>query len=56
MFKNRSCYIKVTSVIGHVYTTDFPLKYYDRNRVDPKDLFDAETEKKESNPKAFLSF
>lgn len=51
-FKGRSAFFRVSSVIGHVFTTDFPSKYSDWNSIEPKKLFDVETIKKESNPKA----
>ena len=45
--------IIVTSVAGHIFTRDFPAKYADWKAVEPDKLFDAETIKKESNPKVF---
>lgn len=50
----RSANFKVTSVAGHVYTTDFPRKYQDWKSIDPLQLFAAETVKKEANPKSRL--
>jgi DNA topoisomerase-3 len=41
----------MTSVIGHVYSLDFPAAYSSWDRVDPLELFDATTTKSESNPK-----
>jgi DNA topoisomerase-3 len=45
---------KVTSVAGHVYNRDFPVKYSSWEHTDPLTLFDAETEKKEANGKMHL--
>jgi DNA topoisomerase-3 len=47
-----NCFFKVTAVIGHVYGTDFA-PGHDRT-VDPRSLFDAGVEKKESNEKAHI--
>jgi DNA topoisomerase-3 len=44
-FKGQSANFKVTSVAGHVYNRDFPLKYNDR-RSDAAKLFDAPTERR----------
>ncbi|XP_064393121.1 DNA topoisomerase 3-beta-1-like [Halichondria panicea] len=41
---------KMTSVCGHVMGLDFPAKYNRWDQVDPIELFDVETEKKESIP------
>jgi len=50
----QKAYFRVTSVAGHIYTTDFPKQYQDWNKVDPAELFKAETIKKEANPKSRL--
>ncbi|CAN7994772.1 unnamed protein product [Ixodes hexagonus] len=50
-FKNEPARFKMTSVCGHVMTTDFIGKYNSWDRVDPAELFSAPTEKKEANPK-----
>ena len=50
----KNAYFRVTSVAGHVYTTDFPPKYQDWKRTDPLELFQAETIKKEANPKVII--
>ncbi|CAL8084209.1 unnamed protein product [Calicophoron daubneyi] len=42
---------KMTSVCGHVMTTDFQGHYNNWDRVDPAELFVARIEKKEANPK-----
>ena len=50
---------KMTSVCGHVMSTDFPGKYNNWDRVDPTELFYCPTEKKEATAKlrmpAFLA-
>lgn len=43
--------IIVTSVAGHIFNRDFPEKYSNWNAFQPITLFDAETVKKEANPK-----
>lgn len=48
----KNAFFKVTSVIGHVYTTDFPPGYQDWRKIDPVELFEAPTIKKESNPES----
>ncbi|KAF5192263.1 Dna topoisomerase 3-beta [Thalictrum thalictroides] len=45
---------RVTSVIGHVFSVDFPQKYQNWADTDPFDLFIAPTLKSESNPKAHI--
>eukprot|EP00923_Selenidium_pygospionis_P041898 GHVN01072722.1.p1 GENE.GHVN01072722.1~~GHVN01072722.1.p1 ORF type:complete len:162 (+),score=28.68 GHVN01072722.1:34-519(+) len=50
-FQNEDANIKVTSVVGHVYTTDFPAEFNNWDRTDPLELFDARTVKLESNSK-----
>lgn len=44
----------MTSVIGHVYSLDFPAAYNSWDRVDPLELFDAQPVKMEANPKVLL--
>lgn len=51
IFEKKALF-KVTSVIGHIYTTDFPPDYQDWRKVDPVKLFDAPTIKKETNPES----
>jgi len=46
----QPAYFRVTSVAGHVFTTDFPRQYQDWQKVDPLKLFDTDTIKKEANP------
>ncbi|XXG46925.1 hypothetical protein AAC387_Pa02g1653 [Persea americana] len=45
---------KVTSVIGHVFSVDFPQTYQNWEATDPIDLFQASVVKTESNPKAHI--
>lgn len=42
---------KMTSVIGHVLSIDFPPAYQSWEHTDPATLFDAPTLKNEANPK-----
>ncbi|XP_033112816.1 DNA topoisomerase 3-beta-1-like [Anneissia japonica] len=49
-FQGESCKFKMTSVCGHVLGLDFQPRYNNWDRVDPVELFEAETEKKETNP------
>jgi DNA topoisomerase-3 len=53
-FQGHPAFIKVTSVAGHVYTTDFPPQYQNWDRTEPATLFDAEVVKLEANPKTRL--
>ncbi|CAM6081712.1 unnamed protein product [Calypogeia fissa] len=53
-FKGTTVRYKVTSVIGHVLSIDFPPKYQNWDTTDPLDLFEAPTIKTESNPKAHV--
>ncbi|KAL4442252.1 hypothetical protein ABPG74_009270 [Tetrahymena malaccensis] len=48
-FFQLPCMIKVTSVVGHIFSTDFTPEY-NGNDVDPIKLFDAPTIKKFSSP------
>ena len=50
-FQGRNAHFKMTSVIGHVLSIDFPAKYQNWDTTDPSTLFDAPTLKNESNPK-----
>ena len=50
-FKGQRAQYRMTSVIGHVYSLDFPPAYNSWDRVDPLELFDAVPVKQESNPK-----
>nr|VDC88728.1 unnamed protein product [Brassica oleracea] len=54
MFRGFKAHYRVTSVIGHVFSVDFPEKYQNWSTIDPQDLFDAPIQKKESNPKAHI--
>jgi len=51
MFKGSKVHYKVTSVIGHVLSTDFPPAYQNWETTDPFDLFQAPIIKMETNPK-----
>eukprot|EP00879_Flechtneria_rotunda_P020115 GHRR01021155.1.p1 GENE.GHRR01021155.1~~GHRR01021155.1.p1 ORF type:complete len:503 (+),score=166.27 GHRR01021155.1:71-1579(+) len=53
-FQGSPATVKMTSVIGHVYSLDFPAAYSSWDRVDPVELFDADTVKLEANPKAHV--
>eukprot|EP00878_Enallax_costatus_P033145 GHUV01036535.1.p1 GENE.GHUV01036535.1~~GHUV01036535.1.p1 ORF type:complete len:508 (+),score=89.61 GHUV01036535.1:521-2044(+) len=53
-FLGQQAHFKMTSVIGHVYNLDFPAAYNSWDRVDPLELFDAQTVKGEANPKAHV--
>lgn len=50
-FLSQPLKFKMTSVCGHVMSTDFVGKYNNWDKVDPAELFTAPTEKKEANPK-----
>ena len=50
-FLGRTAHFNMTSVIGHVFSIDFPAKFQNWDTTDPSTLFDAPTMKNESNPK-----
>ncbi|EAS04751.2 DNA topoisomerase I (macronuclear) [Tetrahymena thermophila SB210] len=52
-FFQMPCLIKVTSVVGHIFSTDFSPEY-NGNDVDPIKLFDAPTIKKFSSPSSTI--
>ncbi|XP_055813969.1 DNA topoisomerase 3-beta isoform X1 [Solanum dulcamara] len=54
MFLGSRAHYKVTSVIGHVFSVDFPATFQDWTTTDPADLFQAPILKKETNPKAHI--
>ncbi|XP_008792952.1 DNA topoisomerase 3-beta isoform X1 [Phoenix dactylifera] len=54
MFRGLHAHFKVTSVIGHVFSVDFPPTYQNWEVTDPMDLFQAPILKSESNPKAHI--
>ncbi|KAK4800236.1 hypothetical protein SAY86_025601 [Trapa natans] len=54
MFLGFRAQYKVTSVIGHVFSVDFPAAYQDRTATDPLDLFQAQVVKSAANPKAHI--
>jgi DNA topoisomerase-3 len=51
-FRGVPATFKMTSVIGHVLSIDFPSDYQSWEKVDPGTLFEAPTVKSEANPKA----
>eukprot|EP00897_Mesotaenium_endlicherianum_P000232 jgi/Mesen1/10209/ME000077S09546 len=53
-FQGQAASFRVTSVIGHVLSLDFPAQYQNWDTVDPAELFDAPAVKMESNPKAHV--
>lgn len=53
-FKGFPVRYRVTSVIGHVLSVDFPPRYQNWETTDPLDLFQAPVVKSESNPKAHV--
>lgn len=55
MFLGFHAHYRVTSVIGHVFSVDFPASYQDWAATDPLDLFQAPILKAESNPKARIA-
>ena len=50
-FNGARCHFKVTAVIGHVLSIDFPAKFQSWD-LDPAILFDAPVQNKEATPKA----
>lgn len=54
MFRGFRVHFKVTSVMGHVFSVDFPATYQDWKVTNPLDLFQAPINKTESNPKAHI--
>ncbi|GLU09482.1 hypothetical protein SLE2022_263420 [Rubroshorea leprosula] len=54
MFLGFHAHCRVTSVIGHVFSVDFPASYQDWTATDPLNLFQAPILKTESNPKAHI--
>ena len=50
-FQGRPAHYRMTSVIGHVLSIDFPPKYQNWETTDPASLFDAPTIRAEANPK-----
>lgn len=53
-FLGHHAHYKVTSVIGHVFSIDFPAGFQDWKTTDPLDLFQASVIKTVSNPKAHI--
>jgi DNA topoisomerase-3 len=54
-FRGLDVRYKITSVIGHVLSIDFPPKYQNWDTTDPFELFGALTIKSEANPKVLLN-
>ena len=50
-FRGRPAHFRMTSVIGHVLSIDFPAKFQNWETTDPASLFDAPTLRSEANPK-----
>ena len=50
-FMGKLAHFKMTSVIGHVLSIDFPPAYQNWETTDPATLFTAPTVKSEANPK-----
>lgn len=53
-FLGQPAHFKMTSTCGHVMGLDFHPKYNNWDKTDPLQLYDAETLKKETNPKLRL--
>ncbi len=53
-FQGKPAELRITSVAGHVFSTDFPDKYNNWDKVDPQELFEAEVIKMDSNPKMHM--
>jgi DNA topoisomerase-3 len=53
-FQGQYAHYKSTSVIGHIYSTDFAPEYQNWEKTNPVDLFDAPVRKVEANPKAHI--
>nr|GLL41464.1 DNA topoisomerase 3-beta isoform X1 [Ipomoea trifida] len=54
MFLGSRAQFRVTSVIGHVFSVDFPASYQDWASTEPLSLFQAPIRKAETNPKIFV--
>lgn len=50
-FNGQGAFFRMTSVIGHVMSIDFPPQYQSWDKTDPATLFGAPTLKGEANPK-----
>ncbi|ERN06776.1 hypothetical protein AMTR_s00005p00164560 [Amborella trichopoda] len=55
LFQGFNVHYKVTSVIGHVFSVDFPPAYQNWETINPLDLFQAPILKTEANPKARIA-
>ena len=54
VFQRSSATFRITSVAGHVFSTDFPRQYQSWESTDPATLFEAPVIKAEANPKAHV--
>jgi len=50
-FQGKSAWLKITSTVGHVYTTDFKPEFQNWDKTDPLTLYGAPIVKNEANPK-----
>ncbi|KXS19810.1 DNA topoisomerase 3-beta-1-like protein, partial [Gonapodya prolifera JEL478] len=55
MWHDQQATFRMTSVLGHVFSIDFPSAYNNWDAVPPIELYDAPTEKNESNPKQHVA-
>lgn len=46
----KNCFVKITSVTGHIYSRDFPDQYKNWEAFEPSELFDVDPVRKEANP------
>ncbi|PNT64880.1 hypothetical protein BRADI_4g34290v3 [Brachypodium distachyon] len=53
-FQGSQAFFRVTSVIGHVFSVDFPPAYQNWEGTDPVDLFNAPVLRSECNPKVHI--
>ena len=53
-FLGQAAHFKMTAVIGHVLSIDFPHAYQSWETTDPASLFSAPTVKNEANPKVSI--
>lgn len=53
LFQGKPAHFRMTAVIGHVLSIDFPDAFQSWDKTDPATLFTAPTVKTEANPKVF---